>query len=91
MTIASDTIMVVNASHPAGFALDESYLPNGVITSGTETYALSSSTYLLLGDNRPASYDSRSWGLLPAKNIVGLVRIRLWPIDAITAFAAPKY
>jgi signal peptidase I len=91
VTIASDTIMVVNASHPAGFTLDESYLPNGVITSGTETYALSSSTYLLLGDNRPASYDSRSWGPLPAKNIVGLVRIRLWPIDAITAFAAPKY
>jgi signal peptidase I len=56
-----------------------------------ESYTLSSSTYLMLGDNRPESYDSRSWGPLPAKNIVGLVRIRLWPLDAITAFAAPKY
>jgi signal peptidase I len=45
----------------------------------------------MLGDNRPFSYDSRSWGLLPAKNIVGLVRVRLWPITAITAFADPKY
>jgi len=91
VTIASDTVTVVNAAHPTGFTLDESYLPSGVLTTGTETYTLSSSTYLMLGDNRPASYDSRSWGPLPAKNIVGLVRIRLWPFDAITAFAAPKY
>jgi signal peptidase I len=91
ITIASDTITVYNAGHPAGLVLDESYLPNGVVTSGMETYTLSSSTYLMLGDNRPASYDSRSWGPLPAKNIVGLVRVRLWPLDAITAFAAPNY
>jgi len=91
VAIASGTVTVYNAGHPNGFALDETYLPQGLVTSGDETYTLSSSTYLLLGDNRPASYDSRSWGPLPAKNIVGLVRIRLWPLDAITAFAAPKY
>ena len=91
VTVASDTVTVYNPSHPAGFSLDESYLPQGTLTSGNETYALSSSTYLLLGDNRPASYDSRTWGPLPAKNIVGLVRVRLWPLDAVTAFAAPKY
>jgi signal peptidase I len=91
VTIASDTVTIYNASHPQGFALDESYLPQGLVTSGDETYTLSSSSYLMLGDNRTASYDSRSWGPLPAKNVVGLVRIRLWPPDAITAFAAPKY
>ena len=90
--IASNTVTIYkNASDTTGFALDESYLPQGLLTSGDATYALSSSTYLLLGDNRPASYDSRSWGALPTKNIVGLVRIRLWPLGAITAFAAPQY
>ncbi len=91
VVIANDAVTVYNASRPNGSALDETYLPQGIVTSGSETYALSTSTYLLLGDNRPASYDSRSWGPLPAKDIVGLVRIRLWPPDAITAFAAPKY
>jgi len=92
ITIASDTVTVYpNATSTTGLTLDEYYLPQGTLTSGDETYTLSSSTYLLLGDNRPASYDSRSWGALPAKNIVGLVRLRLWPPDAITAFAAPKY
>lgn len=77
-----------------GFVLDESYLPMATVTSvtsGGDCYTLSSSTYLMFGDNRPDSFDSRSWGALPAKNIVGLVRLRLWPFDAIQAFAAPKY
>jgi signal peptidase I len=91
VTIASGTITIYNASHPNGFALRESYLPAGTVTSGDETFNLSSSSYLMLGDNRPASYDSRSWGPLPAKNIVGLVRVRLWPLNAITFFSAPKY
>jgi signal peptidase I len=91
INIASDTITVYNAAHPAGLILHEAYIPQGTLTSGSTTYMLSSSTYLMLGDNRPFSYDSRSWGLLPAQNIVGLVRVRLWPLNAITAFSDPKY
>ncbi len=91
VTIKNDTVTVFNDDHPQGFALDESYLPKGTDTSGNYTFTLSSSTYLLLGDNRPASYDSRMWGALPAKNIVGLVRVRLWPPTDVTAFAAPQY
>jgi signal peptidase I len=92
--VASDTVTVYNAAHPSstgGFVLDESYLPTGTITSGSESYTLTSTTYLMFGDNRPFSFDSRSWGALPAANVVGLVRVRLWPPSGITAFAAPKY
>ncbi|MGC9968464.1 MAG: signal peptidase I [Minisyncoccia bacterium] len=91
VTIKNDTITVVNSAYPQGFALGETYLPKGIDTSGNTTYALSSSTYLLLGDNRPFSYDSRMWGPLPKSNIVGLVRVRLWPLNEMTAFAAPQY
>lgn len=55
------------------------------------TYALSSSTYLMFGDNRAESYDSRSWGPLPVKNIVGVVRIRLWPFTEVGFANAPTY
>jgi signal peptidase I len=92
--ISSNTVTVYNAEHPSstgGLILNESYLPQGTITAGNESYTLSSTTYLMLGDNRLASFDSRSWGPLPAGNIVGLVRVRLWPPNAITLFSAPNY
>ena len=100
--ITNNEITVFNPANPTGLVLDESYLPSGTpvtaddcdggsLTTGVCTYTLSSSTYLALGDNRPESYDSRSWGPLPAANIVGLVRVRLWPPNAITAFTDPKY
>lgn len=95
VVIKNNTVMVFNSAHPEGFALDETYLPKGLITSGSSAdpydVTLSSSTYLVFGDNRPFSFDSRSWGPLPAKNIVGLVRFRLWPLNELQAFAAPQY
>ncbi len=36
-------------------------------------------TVFLLGDNRPTSIDSRSFGPVPEADISGLVRLRWWP------------
>ena len=92
IVIKNDTITVFpNASSTNGLTLDETYLPQGLVTSGTVDVTLSSTSYYMLGDNRPFSYDSRSWGPLPTKNIVGLVRFRLWPVNELQAFAAPHY
>ena len=39
-----------------------------------------------MGDNRPASYDSRIWGLEPRSMIVGRAFLRLFPVSVLKLF-----
>jgi len=47
----------------------------------TKVTMLGNDEYFVLGDNRPNSSDSRMWGPLPAKDIIGYVFLRLLPIS----------
>jgi signal peptidase I len=39
--------------------------------------------YLVLGDNRPQSCDSRVWGTLPRDNLIAKVVFRYWPLERL--------
>jgi signal peptidase I len=41
--------------------------------------------YLMEGDNRAHSCDSRVWGLVPRKNIIGKVVLTYWPLGRLGA------
>ena len=89
--IKNDRIEIVVSDKKEEFFLEESYLSPGAANGGVSEYSLGQNEYFVLGDNRSFSFDSRSWGSLPAEDIVGLVRLRLWPLDNLSAFAAPQY
>ena len=74
-----------------GKKIEEPYLGEEVKTLGDADIVLGESKYFVLGDNRYHSFDSRSWGLLDKKHIVGLARLRLFPFNAIGILDRPAY
>lgn len=65
---------------------ENAYLPETDITLGNLRLTLAEDEFFVMGDNRPASSDSRSWGVLPGKNIIGKVIFRLLPVNEISQY-----
>lgn len=91
VTVNDGVVRIADSTRPTGYVLDETYLPADLVTSGVADVSLGDNEYFVMGDNRPYSYDSRSWGAIEKKEIVGVARLRLWPITHARAFFTPTY
>lgn len=79
--IKDGVVTVFNADHKDGLILEEPYIVYSKIEDFSIT--LGDDEYFVMGDNRAGSYDSRMWGPLPKKYIIGRPLIRLFPVSKI--------
>lgn len=90
--IKDNRVKIINSQHPEGFLLDESiYLPGDFVTNGNSVTLLKEDEFYVLGDNRMASSDSRKWGVLERKYIIGRVFLRALPMDQFKIFNSTSY
>lgn len=70
-----------------GVMLAEEYVPEDMRSMpGDLRIELEDDEYFVMGDNRLESSDSRSWGPLEEREIIGIVRVRFWPVEKLELF-----
>ncbi|MFA6000110.1 MAG: signal peptidase I [Candidatus Paceibacterota bacterium] len=79
--IKGKDVTIQNNENPNGFKLDQSFINNEM--NSTKHYVLKDDEYFVLGDNRNASSDSRVWGAVPKKLLIGKAFVRLYPFNKI--------
>lgn len=79
--VEGNQITIINKENPEGFQIVEPYVKS--IGSIDKTLTLGPDEYFLAGDNRNASYDSRYWGAVDEKYMIGKALLRLYPLSKI--------
>lgn len=85
-----------NGIYINGTKLKETYIPANFQTlagkfTKNRVITLGANEYMAMGDNRPYSSDSRSWGPITKDAIVGRVFYRYWPLKSMGAIGKAEY
>ncbi len=88
VVVNNGIVTVYNKEHPEGFNPDEGkeYSKTIQTTPGTTDLVVQSGDIFVLGDNRTNSLDSRFFGAISNKDIVGKLTFRVFPLNKARSF-----
>ncbi len=78
-------VTIFNTQHPNGEVLAEPYIGT-TLQDADRITTLAADEYFVMGDNRSNSSDSRVWGPLKQKFLIGRPILRLLPLNKLSVF-----
>lgn len=92
VVIKNGTVTIFNNKNPAGVTLSEDYV-GGITLEGDVDTTVNTGEIFVLGDNRhpQASQDSRYFGPIPMKRMIGTAALRLLPVYEFGQIPQPQY
>lgn len=80
--LPGDTINVTpNQIIVNGVTLNEKAYISAPMNATPRIFKLQAGEYFVMGDNRPFSSDSRTWGPVPSNYIIGKATVVFWPLS----------
>jgi signal peptidase I len=75
-----NTILIKGQGSAQYVVFHQNWPHYGMLLNPIQKQTIPPNHYFMMGDNHPASCDSRDWGTLPRSDIVGKVVLRIWPL-----------
>jgi signal peptidase I len=76
-----NTIWLLNPGSTHPYRLVQDWPHYRQLLTPITRQTIAPSHYFMMGDNHPASCDSRDWGTLPRSDIIGKVVLKIWPLS----------
>lgn len=89
--VESGAVYVNNKKLPEKYLKDETNLFPGSFVQEGVNITVGEGDLFVLGDNRPHSSDSREFGPIPEKSIIGRAFIRYWPLPQAGILNSVQY
>jgi len=88
VVVKDGNITIYNQENPQGFNPDEAanHGANANFTIGNTDVTVGEDEVFVSGDNRSNSLDSRSFGPIPTKDIIGKLELRVFPFNKFDSY-----